>query len=219
VWRLHFESLSEIIAMSTLPADAPPVLGLESAGMLMTPEEFDAVTDYDENFRYELIHGVLVVNPIPNPEETGPNELLGHLLWEYQQRDPRGSIFDESLPQQYVRTTPGRRIADRLIWIGLGRAPDVRRDVAAIAVEFVSAGRRNRQRDYVEKKQEYGDAGIKEYWIFDRFQRMLTVVSYSNAGVVESQIVEGATYESSLLPGFVVPLDRILAAAGRFVEN
>ena len=57
--------------MSTLPADASPILGPESAGMLMTPEEFDAVNDYDENYRYELIHGVLVVNPIPNPEETG----------------------------------------------------------------------------------------------------------------------------------------------------
>jgi Uma2 family endonuclease len=184
----------------------------------MTPEEFDAVTEYDENYRYELIHGVLVVNPIPNPEETGPNELLGHLLWEYQQRGP-GSAFDESLPQQYVRTATGRRIADRLIWIGLGRTPHVRRDPAAIAIEFVSAGRRNRQRDYVEKKHEYGEAGIREYWIFDRFQRTLTVVSYSGAGIKEVQVAQGRTYEPPLLPGFVIPLDRILAAADRFAEE
>ncbi len=39
-------------------------LGLESAGILMSPDEFDAAADYDESFRYELIHGVLVVTPM-----------------------------------------------------------------------------------------------------------------------------------------------------------
>jgi Uma2 family endonuclease len=205
--------------MSTLPADAPPVLGLESAGILMTPEEFDAVTEYDENYRYELIHGVLVVNPIPNPEETGPNELLGYLLLRYQEDHPKGERLDDTLPQQYVRTVTGNRIADRLIWVGLGRTPDVRRDPGTIAVEFVSAGRRNRQRDYVEKKHEYGEAGIKEYWIFDRFQRTLTIVSYAKPEVNETQVAEGHTYESPLLPGFVVPLARILASADRFADD
>jgi Uma2 family endonuclease len=37
--------------------------------MLMTPEEFDAVTDYDERFAYELVNGVLVVTPIPSEAE------------------------------------------------------------------------------------------------------------------------------------------------------
>jgi Uma2 family endonuclease len=205
--------------MRTAPADAPPILGLESAGILMTAEKFDAVTDYDENYRYELIHGVLVVNPIPNPEETGPNELLGHLLLKYQEEHPKGELMDETLPQQYVRTVTGNRIADRLIWIGLGRTPDVRRDPGTIAVEFVSAGRRNRQRDYVEKKHENGEAGIKEYWIFDRFQRTLTVVSYAKSETKETQVAEGHTYESPLLPGFTVPLARILAAADRFADE
>lgn len=63
--------------MNTTPVETDFVLGLEHAGMLMLPEEFDAIEDYDENYTYELIHGVLVVNPIPSAEETGPNELLG----------------------------------------------------------------------------------------------------------------------------------------------
>ena len=201
--------------MSTFPAETDLYIGLESAGALMTPDEFDEITDYDENYRYELIHGVLIVNPIPNPEETGPNELLGHLLWDYQQRHANGNIVDETLPQQYVRTQEGRRIADRLVWIGLGRLPDMRTDPGTIAIEFVSAGRRNRQRDYVEKRQEYGDAGVKEYWIFDRFRRTLTVVAYSGTESTETVIPETNTYESPLLPGFIVPLDRILQSADR----
>jgi hypothetical protein len=39
--------------MSRLPRLRKPKLGLASAGTLMTPEEFDAVTDYDE--RYSLL--------------------------------------------------------------------------------------------------------------------------------------------------------------------
>src|SRR5262245_46401944 len=116
--------------------------------MLMTPEEFDQVEDYDEDYQYELVHGVLVVNPLPLPQETGPNELLGHLLYSYQEQFP--GCLDDTLPQQYVRTRTGRRIADRLVWTGLGRLADPREDTPTIAVEFVSAGKRNRKRDYVD---------------------------------------------------------------------
>jgi Uma2 family endonuclease len=208
----------ETQVMSAASTDAEIVLCLESAGILMTPEEFDAVEEYDECYTYELIHGVLVVNSFPGPEEAAPNELLGYLLWDYRERDSRGHVVDETLPLQYVRTSIGRRIANRLIWVGLGRTPNSKRDHATIAVEFVSAGRRNRQRDYEEKRHEYGASGIREYWIFDRFRRTLTVVTYTGPQETERVIQEAQTYESLLLPGFVIPLGRILAAADRLAE-
>ena len=50
---------------------AVPKLRRSSNGMLMAPEEFDAVTDCDELYQYELIRGVLVVNPPPrSPNAT-----------------------------------------------------------------------------------------------------------------------------------------------------
>jgi Uma2 family endonuclease len=90
-----------------------------------------------------------------------------------------------------------------------------RRDLASIAVEFVSAGRRNRQRDYVDKREEYREAGIGEYWIIDRFQRTMTVIRNLPTGQEELVIGENQTYQSPLLPGFEVPLTRLLAAADR----
>jgi hypothetical protein len=39
--------------MSAITGDQEVILGLESAGVLMTPEEFDAIEDYDENYRYK----------------------------------------------------------------------------------------------------------------------------------------------------------------------
>ena len=45
--------------------------------MLMTPEEFDAVTEYDDRFRYELIRGVLVVSPL---RKFGPGAMTGSII-------------------------------------------------------------------------------------------------------------------------------------------
>jgi Uma2 family endonuclease len=203
--------------MATAPVSEELYLGPECNGLRMTPQEFDAVEDYDENYAYELINGVVVVNPIAGAGETGPNELLGYYLVHYQMNHPNGSTLDGTLPQQYVRTAKSRRLADRLIWTGLGRIPNVRRDVAKVAVEFVSAGRRNARRDYVDKRIEYMEAGIAEYWIFDRFRRMLTVI---RKGRKKDLVVpENETYTSPLLPGFKVLVAQILMAADRWARS
>lgn len=184
----------------------------------MTPEEFDAIEDYDENYRYELVDGVLVVSPIPSPQETGPNDLLGHLLQKYKEDHPKGGQPDYTLPQQYVKVRRGRRIADRLIWAGLGRMPKIRSDVAAIAVEFVSGDKRDRKRDYVDKRRDYEKAGIAHYWIIDRFDRTMTVIQNKPTGKEVRVVKENETYESPLLPGFVLPLARVLAAADALAD-
>jgi Uma2 family endonuclease len=197
------------------PPIAAPYLCLELAGTLMTPDEFDAVEEYDEEYRYELVHGVLVVNPIPLAAETDPNEQLGYLLRQYQEHHRQGAVLDLTLPQQYVRTRDSRRLADRLIWAGLGRVPNRRRDLPTIVVEFVSARRRDRQRDYIDKRQEYREVGIPEYWIIDRFQRTLTVIRNRPDG--EEELTFGAQEVDStpLLPGFDLSLAALFAAADR----
>ncbi|MGP0062235.1 MAG: Uma2 family endonuclease [Isosphaeraceae bacterium] len=149
---------------NAIDTNAPPVLSPESAGMLMSPEEFDAVTEYDRGVRYELIRGVLVVTPIPSEGEAAPNDELGAMLRQYQREHPQGPAFDETLPERYVRTSIGRRRADRVIWVGLGHRPDPAVDVPAIVAEFVSGSRRDWRRDYEEKRREYREAGVVEYW-------------------------------------------------------
>jgi Uma2 family endonuclease len=205
--------------MSILPAEQEIILGPESAGLLMTPEEFDAIEEYDPEYRYELINGVVVVSPIPLADETGPNDVLGQLLLNYKESAIGKTVLDGTLPQQYVYTRTGRRIADRVIWTGIGRRIDVRSDLPTIAVEFVSGGRRDRQRDYVDKRREYTAAGIPEYWIFDRFQRTLTVIHIRRRSPKVQVVAESEKYESSLLPGFTLPVGRILKAADSWAKR
>src|SRR5688572_23107080 len=116
------------------------------AGAILTPEEFDAVEDVDERYVYELINGVLVVTPFPPAEVRAPNELLGYLLRTYQGKHPQGQCLDYTVYSHLVRVGGNRRRADRVIWAGLGRLPDVDRDPVTIVIEHVSAGRRNRKR-------------------------------------------------------------------------
>jgi Uma2 family endonuclease len=190
-------------------------LDAHSNGTLMSPEEFDAVEEYDRDYRYELIHGVVIVNPIPGGGETSPNDELRYLFRRYAEDHPSGALIDETLPEQYVYLPNGnRRRADRLVWIGLDRAPNLKLDIPAIAIEFTSKSRRDRRRDYEEKRDEYLSLGIQEYWIIDRFRRTMTVFR----GTEEVVLKEADTYTTALLPGFTLPLAKLLAFADRYPQ-
>ena len=59
--------------MSVLETPIILKLAPELAGILLSPEEFDAVEECDELYNYELVHGVLVVAPPPvsaNADQT-----------------------------------------------------------------------------------------------------------------------------------------------------
>jgi Uma2 family endonuclease len=182
------------------------------AGALLTPREFDAADWDGEGEIYELINGVLVVSPPPLEEERDPNGELEYLLRGYQRQHPQGKALNKTLAQQRVRAGRNRRIADRVIWAGLGRKPK-RDEVPTIAVEFVSKDRRDWLRDYKVKKREYKAVGVKEYWIIDRFCRTMTVIINEPGGSREVIVHETEIYRTPLLPGFELPLAQLLAVA------
>jgi Uma2 family endonuclease len=201
--------------MSTIEVDAGsiPILGPDLAGTLMEPEEFDAVAEWDEGYVYELIRGVLIVSPPPSEAERDPNGELGFQLRLHREQHPEGSRLDATLSEQHVRTLASRRRADRVVWVGLGRVPDPKSDIPTIVVEFVSSGKRNRRRDYVEKRDEYRALGVPEYWLIDRFRRTMTVWRSDGS---EEVVPHDGVYRTPLLPGFELPLARLLAAADRW---
>ena len=169
--------------MSIRQSHARARLDSTSNGIVMTPAEFDAVSAYDDEYCYELVNGVVIVNPIPVEAESDPNGELEFLLRDYKHNHPHGSALDK---------------------------PDPNVDPPTIVVEFVSAAKRDRQRDYEEKRLEYREAGVKEYWVIDRFQRIMTIYYLDET---EQRIRETDLYRTDLLPGFELPLARLLAIA------
>ena len=188
-----------------------PRIGPRSAGVAMTPEEFDGLPEerWVEGYRYELINGVLVVSPPPADAEADPNDELGYLLRLHRDSQPDGPAF-ETIPERTVPATSQRRRADRVIWTGLGRNPDTATDVPSIVIEFVSRSKRDFQRDYQEKLREYMNAGVREYWIIDRFRRVMVAHRRTFEGHEEVVIREGQSYRTDLLPGFELALSRLL---------
>jgi Uma2 family endonuclease len=185
----------------------------ELAGLSMSKEEFRAIEDFDDRYRYELIRGIVIVVPPASDSEVKANETLGTMLHRYAEEHPEGKCVDDTLFEREIETIPNLRRTDRSIWIGLGRVPDTDTDVPAIIVEFVSPGRAAFYRDYEEKRDEYLSIGVKEYWVIDRFDRTMTIFRRD----AEPQVVkEGEVYSTSLMPGFELPLKTILAAADRY---
>lgn len=203
---------------SDKPVTRRPRIGLRASGCLMTPEEFDATPAWawDDRYRYELIHGVLIVTPPVSIAEADPNDELGFLLRTYKETHPNGSALDATAPERNVPATSQRRRCDRAIWTGLRRLPDPDKDIPSIVIEFVSKSRADALRDYEAKRDEYLAAGVKEYWIIDRFRRIMTVYRPSAVGPTHDIVTEAQNYETPLLPGFVLPLARLLSRADQW---
>lgn len=184
----------------------------------MTPEQFDALRpeQFVGHNRYELINGVLIVSPAISNAEADPNDELGHLLRTYQETHENGLALDATMPERTVPTTVNRRRCDRAIWTGLGRLPDTSVDVPSIVVEFVSVQRSDAIRDYEAKRDEYLKAGVQEYWIIDRFRRIMTIYYPGRVGPTYEVVTEAQDYQTDLLPGFVLPLSRLLSRADRW---
>ncbi len=203
--------------MASASASSRLKLGPRSAGMLLTPEEFDAAR-FESGWRYELINEVLVVSPSPKKQERDPNGEFEYLLRRYKDDHPEGDSLDATLSEETIHSTPNRRRADRVIWAGLGRLP-VKADPPTIIVEFVSKGRSSRKRDYETKRDEYAKIGAREYLIVDRFQKTMTVVDYATPEAEPKTLGEQDSYTTPLLPGFALPLARLFAVADRWPEG
>ena len=83
---------------------------------------------------------------------------------------------------------------------------------ADVVVEVVSPDQP--ERDLVEKRADYAEAGIPEYWIIDPRFDAVTVLALEGAVYVEHGVfTRGMRAESALLEGFSVDVDTVFDAA------
>ncbi len=195
----------------------PPSFGPTDNGRVMSLREFDR-GEFERGWRYELVNGVLIVSHAPVLNERDPNEELGHILRTYQEHHPQGSALDLTVPEHDVETGNNRRRADRAIWAGLGRLPR-KNETPTITVEFVSKDRRDWVRDYETKRDEYLDAGVSEYWIFDRFTEILTVWTQKNGRRTKKMFSANETFSTPRLPGLVLGLRKLFDLATRWGDE
>ena len=84
---------------------------------------------------------------------------------------------------------------------------------ADLTVEIVSPD--DPQRDLVDKRRDYAEAGIPEYWIVDPRTETVTVLALRGAAYVEHGVfTRGTQADSVLLDGLTVDVSAVFDAAG-----
>lgn len=83
--------------------------------------------------------------------------------------------------------------------------------IPEIVVEVVSEGKEARERDYVEKRDEYLAAGVREYWIVDPAERLLVALVRAGDRWREKKCLEGEDHVTHLLPGFTLRVGALFA--------
>jgi Uma2 family endonuclease len=189
-------------------------IGPFDRGRKLSIEEFEEAEE-EPGYRYELAGGALEVTQIPG-------EPHGLIVWALMNRI---SLYHAANPGVIFLAGGSNEFRLRLAEVGSARHPDVavalRKDRPdpparcrpALVMEVVSAGAEAHERDYVTKRQEYLDYGIGEYWIVDRFERKVSVLTRDGSRWAEHVFGDHEEARGSVLVGFAVVVDELWRAA------
>lgn len=173
---------------------------------LLTTDDLLALPD-DDN-RYELIDGDLLVSRAPHIEHQHVLVNFVFAFKLYLERNPIGRIVPEPgvifdkhnavIPDLAFMTN--ERYAEIVAGGKIMAAPD-------LAIEIISTG--DEARDRSLKLRLYGKFGVREYWIVDRHARTIDIFLLSERGLKHAATLgEADVLTSDLLPGFAFPVAR-----------
>jgi Uma2 family endonuclease len=177
----------------------------------LTYEDFEAFPD--DLLRHEIIDGAHVVTPAPATRHQRVLQRLLHAFLGFLEAQPLGEVFvapfdvllsrHDIVEPDLVYLSHDR--AHLLTSKNLQGAPD-------LVVEILSPS--TKQRDERVKRALYEREGVAEYWLVDPDLDSVTVHRRGPAGFDPPETLTktaGHVLTTPLLPGFVVPLTRILA--------
>ena len=193
--------------MTTLAVTMPQ----PRAGMRLSAAQFMDLPDLDDKRKMELDDGVLYIMPRPSPDHQFVQAELIRRFGDYRDRQPEPSI--EVYQDIILALRPGQALLspDLAIILPGPRAAVVTATMVAgvpdIVVEILSS---DRNRDLVRKRRLYGQAGVREYWIWDLSNDTVTQLELRNDGYVERAILSAAdVLTTPLLPGLAIPLSGV----------
>jgi Uma2 family endonuclease len=166
----------------------------------------------DDNTRYEIIDGELLVTRAPHWKHQTAIDNVCFALKCWSRLTNLG----------VVATTPGIIFGDDdnvipdLVWLSQGRLADILDEkghlTAApdLVVEVLSSGAGQERRDRELKLKLYSVQGVLEYWIVDWRKKSIQVYQRENAALVlVATLFENDSITSPLLSDFVCKLTEI----------
>lgn len=134
-----------------------------------TIEQLDRLPE-DEN-RYELIGGELLVTPPPSPGHETIVGWLTAVLVPFVTSNNLGFVHH---PRSVVQVGEERAEPDLMVRMPLSNRGWAEAPVPILVVEVLSAS--TRRRDLGPKRDFYMRAGVAEYWAVDREERLVIQV-------------------------------------------
>jgi Uma2 family endonuclease len=189
--------------------EGPVVLSLAPLQGRWTEEQYLLLTD-QTNQLVEFTDGYVEVLPMPTDQHQVIVRFLflalyqfllphgGEVLFASLRVRIRADKFRE--PDILLVRDPHDPRRQNRYWLG-----------ADLVAEVVSPD--NPERDTVDKRADYAEAGIPEYWIVNPEEQTITVLSLVGDAYVEHGVFQhGAIATSALLIGFSVSVDAVLNA-------
>jgi len=173
-------------------------------------EEYLWLTDRAER-PIEFSDGYIEVLPMPTDSHQGIVFLLARLL--FSSLNPGGGVVRFSPLRLRLRDARYRE-PDILALLDGGdpRREDRYWHGADWVLEVVSPDKP--ERDLIEKRQEYAEAGIPEYWIVNPLDETITVLTLDGQTYAEhGSFVRGQRATSVLLPDFTVSVDDVFTTS------
>lgn len=171
-------------------------------GQRMSLEDFE-FAEVEEGHIYELSRGVITVSEVPKPRHFLQADAIMEQLYAYKLAH-RGKILGIATGSEckiLIAGLESERHPDVAVYTapppeGTNPWPDW---IPAIVIEVVSPG--SEQRDYFEKREEYLQFGVREYWIIDAEKKEMLVLRRSAGQWAEQKIRPPKKYRCQALPG------------------
>jgi Uma2 family endonuclease len=210
---------AETLAMATIPNRSMP--GSEPQPTweiaLLYPNQGEwTESDYlalDTNRLVELVDGNLEFLPMPTTSHQFIVQYLYGLLLGFVDARKLGKVIFAPLR---IRIRPKTMREPDIIYISRKHYRRIGEEYwtgADLVVEVVSPDKRSQKRDYQEKRVQYAQRGIAEYWIVDPQKERISVLALKGKSYrVHGEFAPGQRATSVLLSGFAVDVSAVFAA-------
>jgi Uma2 family endonuclease len=208
--------------MSTVPDKIVPPVGLSygeptwDIARLYPTQGTWSEREYlnlDTNRLVEFSHGFIEFLPMPTTSHQRIVLLLVSLINAFASLSNLGEALFAGVR---VRLWEGKIREPDVVFMLAEHASRITEDYwigADLVMEVVSGSDNDRRRDLAEKREEYAQARIPEYWIVDPELGQITVLVLDGATyAVHGVFTRGEQATSKLLPGFAVDVTAALAA-------
>ena len=174
--------------------------------------------NYDDGTdkRYELVDGKLLLMNPPAKKHFNITRLLIKL---FEAEISRQKLDIEVFAGIGVRTGTNRARIPDISLVDGNEWRNLLDDISAVievplllAVEIVSPGKEQIERDYIEKVEEYKNTGIPEYWIVDPIKQQITVLVLDRGSYTKIIFTADEIISSARFPELKITVDEILSA-------